>query len=359
MHNSNLQAIDKQLRKSLLQIKECERQYFSQKLKSKFLKECDSGTSFFHSLMNQRHCQNFIPAIQRMDGSLTSSSAEVGAAFVDFYGHLLATPKVTAPIELDVIQQGTYIDVASHACLLAPVSDLDIKNALFDIDDGKAPGPDGYSSCFFKKSWAVIHEDFYIAVRDFFQTGAMLKQINHSIIALIPKSANTSSASDFRPISCCNVIYKVIAKLLAARLSQALAPIISPMQNAFLGGRLMTDNIHLLQELLRNYGRKRTSPRCMMKIDFKKAFDSVQWPFLHQLLLLLGFPSRFVHLIMQCVETASYFVAVNGSIYGFFSGEKWSSARGSSIPLPFSGLHGILLKNVMQSFLISWISVPP
>nr|TKR85206.1 hypothetical protein D5086_0000250120 [Populus alba] len=120
MHNSNLQAIDKQLRKSLLQIKECERQYFSQKLKSKFLKECDSGTSFFHSLMNQRHCQNFIPAIQRMDGSLTSSSAEVGAAFVDFYGHLLATPKVTAPIELDVIQQGTYIDVASHACLLAP-----------------------------------------------------------------------------------------------------------------------------------------------------------------------------------------------------------------------------------------------
>lgn len=322
MDNSNLQAIDKQLRQSLLHIKECERQYFSQKLKSKFLKECDSGTSFFHSLMSRRHRQNFIPAIQRMDGSLTSSSAEVGAAFVDFYCHLLATPKVTAPIEVDVIQQGPCIDAATHACLLAPVSDLDIKNALFDIDDGKAPGPDGYSSCFFKKSWAVIHEDFCLAVRDFFQSGAMLKQINHSIIALIPKSAHTSSASDFRPISCCNVIYKVIAKLLAARLSQALVPIISPMQNAFLGGRLMTDNIHLLQELLRNYERKRTSPRCLMKIDFKKAFDSVQWPFLRQLLLLLGFPSRFVHLIMQCVETASYSVAVNGSIYGFFPGKN-------------------------------------
>jgi hypothetical protein len=322
MENPNLQSIDKQLRQSLLHIKECERQFFSQKLKSNFLKECDSGTSFFHSLMSRQHRQNFIPAIQRMDGSLTSSSAEVGAAFVDYYCHLLATPKVTAPIEVDVIQQGPCIDAASHACLLAPVSDLDIKNALFDIDDGKAPGPDGFSSCFFKKSWSVIHEDFCLAVRDFFQSGAMLKQINHSIIALIPKSAHTSSASDFRPISCCNVIYKVIAKLLATRLSQALVPIISPMQNAFLGGRLMSDNIHLLQELLRNYERKRTSPRCLMKIDFKKAFDSVQWPFLRQLLLLLGFPNRFVHLIMQCVETASYSVAVNGSIYGFFPGKN-------------------------------------
>nr|TKR75465.1 hypothetical protein D5086_0000285070 [Populus alba] len=136
-------------------------------------------------------------------------------------------------------------------------------------------------------------------------------KINHSIIALIPKSANTSSASDFCPISCCNVIYKVIAKLLAARLSQALAPIISPMQNAFLGGRLMTDNIHLLQELLRNYGRKRTSPRCMMKIDFKKAFDSVQWPFLRQLLLLLGFPSRAEN---QCQQIFHLFGGVSGSI---------------------------------------------
>ena len=241
---------------------------------------------------------------------------------MDVYCQLLGTPKDTLLLDVDVIQHGPCLDAASHASLLAPVSDLDIKNALFDIDDGKAPGPDGYSSCFFKKSWVVIHENFCLAVRDFFQSGAMLKQINHYIIALIPKSANTSSASDFRPISCCNVIYKVIAKLLAARLPQALVSIISPMQNAFLEGRLMTDNIHLLQELLRNYERKRTSPRCLMKIDFKKAFDSVQLPFLCQLLLLLGFPSRFVQLVMQCVETASYSVAVNGSIYGFFPGKN-------------------------------------
>jgi hypothetical protein len=117
------------------------------------------------------------------------------------------------------------------------------------------------------------------------------------------------------------VVYKVISKILAGRLGCALQGIINPAQNAFLGGRSMIDNINLTQELLRHYGRKRTSPRCLIKVDFKKAFDSVQWPFLRALLHLLGFPQRFVHLVMLCVETSSYSVAVNGNLYGFFPGK--------------------------------------
>ena len=169
--------------------------------------------------------------------------------------------------------------------------------------------------------------DFCLDIRDFFATGDLLRQINHSIIALIPKSAHVSSATDFRQISCCNVIYKVISKILSARLAAALAGIVSPVQNAFLGGRMIADNIHLLQELLRQYGRKRASPRCLLKIDFKKASDSVQWPFLRQLMLSFGFPSCFVHSIMRCVETASFSIVVNGSIYGFFSREEWGTSR--------------------------------
>jgi hypothetical protein len=83
----------------------------------------------------------------------------------------------------------------------------------------------------------------------------------------------------------------------------------------------MADNIHLMQELLRHYGRKRASPRCIIKIDFIKAFDSVQWSFLRQVLLLLGFPPRFVRLLIQCIEIASFFVVVNGNLYGFFKGQ--------------------------------------
>ena len=83
----------------------------------------------------------------------------------------------------------------------------------------------------------------------------------------------------------------------------------------------MADNINLMQELLRMYGRKRVSPRCTIKIDFRKAFDIVQWPFLHDLLYFFGFPSRFVQLVMKCVKTASFSVCINGNLFGFFQGK--------------------------------------
>jgi hypothetical protein len=117
------------------------------------------------------------------------------------------------------------------------------------------------------------------------------------------------------------VIYKVIAKILVGRLTKVLTDIVSPMQNAFLGGKLMSDNINPFQELLRQYGRKRSSPRSLLKVDFKKAFDSVQWEFLENLLRYLGFPDRFVFLVMQCVSTTFFSVAVNGDLHGFFQGK--------------------------------------
>ena len=114
------------------------------------------------------------------------------------------------------------LDEGSHSLLLAPVTNEEIRSTLFSMGKDKAPGLDGYSSYFFKKSWEVIGADFCYAIRDFFSSGKLLKQVNHSIIALVPKLVNISSPLDFRPISCCNVIYKVISKLLDDRMAIAL-----------------------------------------------------------------------------------------------------------------------------------------
>lgn len=127
-------------------------------------------------------------------------------------------------------------------------------------------------------------------IQDFFSSEKLLKQVNHSIITLGPKSANISTTNDFRPLSCCNVTYKVISKILAGRLATALKSIISPVRNAFFGGRKMADNIFLVQELLRQYERKRSSPRCLIKIDFRKAFVSVQWPLSKTVAPIAGSP---------------------------------------------------------------------
>ena len=95
--------------------------------------------------------------------------------FVAYYTELLGTAKNTIPPRVDVVQRGNCINANSHDFLLAPVSADDIKRVLFSMDDNKAPGPDGYTSAFFKKSWSIVGEDFCSAVKDFFASGEILK----------------------------------------------------------------------------------------------------------------------------------------------------------------------------------------
>lgn len=132
------------------------------------------------------------------------------------------------------------------------------------------------------------------AIANFFQYCTLLKPINHNIIALIPKGSHTSTVGEFRPISSCNVVYKVIAKILSNRLAPILVSIIDQSESAFVKGRSLIENVHLAQELLRHYNRKRTSPRCLLKIDLTKAYDSIDWSFIKSVLEGLGFPARFI-----------------------------------------------------------------
>jgi hypothetical protein len=221
-NNSQLLMQDKQLRLKLINLKSAEKMFFGQKLKTTFYKEGDKGTRFFHSLMSKKHRRNHIPAIQRPDGVLTNSLDEVGVVFVRYYQELLRKSRHTIPIEAMVAHNGPCLHDSTHDLFLALVSNDVVKKALFSIGNEKAYGHDDHSSLFFKRSWNVVRNDFCAAVKDFFISGELLKQVNHSIIALVPKSSNITSAVDSRPISCCNIIYKVISKLLAGCLANVL-----------------------------------------------------------------------------------------------------------------------------------------
>ena len=122
---------------------------------------------------------------------------------------------------------------------------------------------------------------------------------------------------DFRPISLCNVIYKIISKVLANRLKQVLSHIISPTQNAFVSGRLITDNILVAYETLhtmhaRKKGKKGT---LALKLDISKAYDRVEWQFLQGIMEKMGFPTQWIERVMSCVTTASFSILVNGKPY--------------------------------------------
>ncbi|GJU54914.1 hypothetical protein Tco_1228628 [Tanacetum coccineum] len=161
-----------------------------------------------------------------------------------------------------------------------------------------------------------------IAIRNFFVNGRLLKEINHKFIALIPKVPTPLKVNDFRPISCCNVLYKCISKILTNRIINGIKEVVSDNQSAFVPGRRISDNILITQELMHNYHRNRGPPQCAFKIDIQKAYDTVDWRFLGCVLACFGFHSRMIKWIMACVTSTSFSLTINGDIHGYFKGKR-------------------------------------
>ena len=134
----------------------------------------------------------------------------------------------------------------------------------------------------------------------------------------MPKCSNLSSIRDYRPISCCSIIYKCITRILANRLKQFLSGDISSRQNAFIERRIITDKVLMAQEMVRGYGRITLSPICTIKIDLQKAFDSLDWRFIHVVLLAIGLPSKFIGWINNCITISLFSLLINGGLVGHF-----------------------------------------
>lgn len=117
-------------------------------------------------------------------------------------------------------------------------------------------------------------------------------------------------------------MYKVVSKVLANRIKAVLHDLISNNQTAFIPGRLLVENVLLATELVQGYNHKNISQRGMLKVDLKKAFDSVHWGFILNTLKAMNFPDHFITLINQCVSTTSFSLCINGELCGYFRGSK-------------------------------------
>ena len=205
------------------------------------------------------------------------------------------------------------ISQADNDLLTDSVSGEEIKLATFDLAPDKSPGPDGFPPFFFQKYWTLVGNSVIRAVQAFFHSGILLKEVNHTFLALIPKVDNPSCANHFRPISLCSTIYKIISKVLTRRLKGVLGKIIHPLQGAFVPERLIQDNILLAHEIFHSFRRKGgKSGWIAIKLDMEKAHDRLEWPFVLTMLEKLGFCPRWISWVKECISTPSFSVLVNG-----------------------------------------------
>jgi hypothetical protein len=192
------------------------------------------------------------------------------------------------------------------------------KLAMSQIHALKSLGPDGFSSGFFQNAWGIVGKDVVWATLIFLNGGRFDDGINATNICLIPKVNTPSKVTDYRPIILCNVIYKLILKVLANRLKMLLPFIISQEQSAFILGRLITDNIMVAFETLHTMDTRLQGKEGFMtlKLDMSKAYDQLEWDFLEAVMLKLGFDTRWIHLLMTCVRSVTYAVLINGHAHG-------------------------------------------
>jgi hypothetical protein len=191
----------------------------------------------------------------------------------------------------------------------------EIDTALRQMQPLKAPGPDGFGACFFQQNWDIVGLDIWKMALDFLNLGIFDPALNSTHIALIPKVSNAAFVSDFCPISLCNVVYKIFAKILANRLKMVLPAIISPQQSAFVPGWLITDNILVAHETIHTMSTRVRGKKGFMaiKVDISKAYDRVKWAFLEGIMSKLGFNEVWISRVMTCVTTMSYSILINGT----------------------------------------------
>ena len=137
--------------------------------------------------------------------------------------------------------------------------------------------------------------------------------LNRTHITLILKIQGLETLGNYRPISLCNTVYKVVTKIIVSRVRPFLEKLISPLQSTFVLGRKSVDNAIIVQEIIHSLSKKRGNVGYMaLKIDLEKTYDKLEWSFIRDMMIRANFPEDLVELIMSCVSTILTKIMVNG-----------------------------------------------
>lgn len=276
----------------------------------------DRNTKYFHNAASKRRKNNLVKQLKDDSGMWRDKENGLHELMENYFQNIFSTMGTNCEEVIREIQPS--ITEIQNKMLVETVSQKEVKDALFSMDPDKAPGKDGYTPGFYQKCWPIVGKDVTKLVNIFFREGKMPTSLNDTILVLIPKKKSPEGMGDLRPIALCNVLYKIIGKVMANSLKTLLPLVISENQSAFMKGRLISDNVLISFEVLHYLKRKQQGKTGFMalKLDLSKAYDRMEWEFLEAIMKRMGFCVKWVAMVMECVTSVRYAITHGGEVFG-------------------------------------------
>jgi hypothetical protein len=287
--SANETLIRTRLKRKVIALSVVERARKKQCARIANIKEGDANTKFFHLRVSARRRKNHIQRLKHNQGWVTDHNAKeeiVSNHFQTIMGTRVAPSNDFNWEELN------FATTDLHS-LGDPFTEEEVKCAINQMPSDKAPGPDGFTGMFFKRCWGIIKGDLMRVIHLFGDLHAEnFHWLNSANIALLPKKDGAEEVGDFRPISLIHAVARIISKLLALHLSPYMNDLVSNAQSAFIKKRSNHDNFLYVKNLATRF-HKANTPALLFKLDIQKAFDSISWEYILDLLHRRRFPPRF------------------------------------------------------------------
>ncbi|KAL8118653.1 hypothetical protein AgCh_016247 [Apium graveolens] len=290
--------------------------YWKQRVKQMWLQHGDQNTKFYHQFASARKTNNGFKRIKDAGGKWKETEEEIQGVITNYYAEVFQTLGLNGKLsDREIVNQVTEDE---NANLVAKITYEEVRSAVFSMHPDKSPGQDGLNPAFFQTYWCIVGTDVVQFCQHFLSTGELPSGIYQTLVCLIPKVKEPQAMTDLRPISLCNVLVRILSKVMANRLKPCLKLLISDKQSAFIEGRLLNDNALIAFEV--NHYMKRLSQGTKgiagFKIDISKAYDRLEWEFIRNMMIKFGFTDLWIERIMGLINSVSYSFIRNGNVFG-------------------------------------------
>jgi hypothetical protein len=314
--------------------------------RAKWVEEGERSTAYFLGIEKNRQTNNVIDSLKDTKGIVQTNDETILEIAKEYYSNLYKTTKPSQSCideYFDNIDEDAQVRLSEADKLKCDgeVTFQECSEVLSKMKKNKSPGLDGLTVEFYSKFWNVLGPILVKVYNESFKNEVLPNTLNKSVMALIFKKGERSQISNYRPISLTNVDYKLLAFVLSARLQTVIGSLVSSDQTAYIKNRYLGTNIRLIEDIMEFFDTFERGG-LLLGVDFEKAFDSLEWDFLHKTLDWFGFGDSFKKWVSTMYKDPSACVKNNG-----FVSEDFKITRGIRQGCPVSAILFILCVEIL------------